>query len=265
MRILLLANNWVGWRVASSLTERGEEIVGLVTHPYGKRKYGDEIINAAKVDPACIWEGDQLRRPEVIQSILQKKSDIGISVLFGYILRRDLFNSCPAGCINIHPALLPYNRGAFPNVWSIVEGTPAGVTIHYIDEGVDTGDIISQQEVEVEPTDTGATLYRKLEETAVALFERTWPLIRSGRAPRIVQPKKNGTCHRVRDVQSIDEIDVNRTYKGKELIDIIRARTFPPHPGAYIRLSDRKVYLRLQLEEATEPAAKSANDDPLCN
>jgi methionyl-tRNA formyltransferase len=263
MRILLLANNWVGWRIVQHLKENNEEIVGLVVHPSGKRKYGDEIIEVAKLDSACIFQGDQLRRPDVIQSIRQKKPDIGISALFGYILRRELLDSCPAGCINIHSALLPYNRGAFPNVWSIVEGTPAGVTIHYIDEGIDTGDIISQQEVVVEPTDTGATLYRKLQETAVVLFEATWPLIRSGRAPRIAQSKSNGTYHRVRDTDSIDEIDVGRTYKGRELIDIIRARTFPPYPGAYMRLGDRKVYLRLQLDDAAESATRSTDDDSL--
>lgn len=247
MRILFLGNNWVGWQIIRWLKEQGEEIVGLVMHPAGKRKYGKQIIDTAGVPPANIFDGSQLHNPETIEAVKALQPDLGISALFGYILRREFLDLMPSGCVNIHPALLPYNRGAYPDVWSIVEGTPAGVTMHYIDEGVDTGDVIAQRQVEVEPVDTGERLYRKLERCALELFRETWPLIRSGQVPRILQNKSEGTYHRVRDVEQIDEIDLDRTYTGRELINIIRARTFPPYPGAYFRHNGRKVYVRLQL------------------
>jgi methionyl-tRNA formyltransferase len=147
----------------------------------------------------------------------------------------------------LHPSFLPYNRGSNPNVWSIVEETPAGVTLHYIDKGVDTGNIIAQKHVAVEPLDTGETLYRKLEKTCVALFKATWPLMRSGQVPQLIQDREEGTHHTTADVNLIDAIDLDKTYTARHLINVIRARTFEPYPGAYFNYHGQKIYLRLQL------------------
>jgi methionyl-tRNA formyltransferase len=247
MHILFLGNNWVGWQVVRWLREQNEQIVGLVVHPPHKRNYGDEIIRCAQVSQERIFDGSQLHRPEVLRAIGALRPDIGLSVLFGYILAPEFLIMFPHGVVNLHPAFLPYNRGAYPNVWSIVERTPAGVTLHYIDAGVDTGDIIAQRQVPIEPVDTGETLYRKLEQACIELFKEAWPLIRSGRAPRIRQRSDKGTYHRTKDVERIDQIDLDRQYTARELIDIIRARTFPPYAGAYFIHEGRKVYLRLQL------------------
>ncbi len=256
MRILFLANNWAGWKIAEWLqqqqdTTRGsgvgqDEIVGLVLHPNEKQRYAPEIKQCLNVDPVHIFDGSRLREPEVIEAIQALQPDIGISAFFGYILRPELLSLLNAGCINLHPALLPYNRGSYPNVWSIIEGTPAGVTLHYMDSGVDTGDIIAQRTVPVMSIDTGETLYQRLEQASVELFRETWPLIRIGQAPRQPQSSAEGTMHRVRDVDRIDEIDLDRSYTARELINILRARTFSPYQGAYFRDGQRKVYLRLQ-------------------
>lgn len=247
MRVLFLGNNWVAWQIALWLREQGEEIVGLVLHAPDRRKYEKEIISAAGVAPAQIFDGTRLTEAEALRAIAALRPHIGISALFGYILRPEFLDLLPAGCVNVHPALLPYNRGEYPNIWSIVEGTPAGATLHYIDAGIDTGDIIAQSEVPVEPIDTGESLYHKLEEASVALFKETWPLIRSARHSRTPQVPRAGTYHRVRDVERIDEIELDRTYSARQLIDILRARTFPPYQGAYFWHNRRKVYLRLQL------------------
>ncbi|MEP7286094.1 MAG: formyltransferase family protein [Chloroflexota bacterium] len=247
MRLLFFGNNKVGWQIAEWLHGQGETMVGVVLHPEAKRKFGAEIIHATGIDPSQIIDGSTLREPATIEAIKALNPEVGVSALFGYILRREALQLLPAGCVNIHPAYLPYNRGSYPNVWSIIEGTPAGVTIHYIDEGVDTGDLIAQRQVTIEPTDTGGTLYQKLEQLSVDLFKETWPLISAGQAPRVLQAKEAGTTHRVRDVDALDEIDLDRTYTGRELLNILRARTFPPYKGAYLRDGDHKVYLRLEL------------------
>jgi len=247
MRILFLGNNWVGWQILQWLKKRGEEIAGLVIHPPERRKFGEEIIRTAQVRPECIFDGSKLNRPEILDEIKMLNCDIGVSVLFGYILRSEFLELLPAGVVNLHPALLPYNRGAYPNVWSIIDGTPAGVTLHYIDSGVDTGDIIAQRNVDIEPIDTGETLYRKLEKACVDLFKDTWQLICNGQAPRIKQHTEAGTYHKVQDVERIDKIELGRLYTAKELIDIIRARTFPPYLGAYFEYEGKRIYLRLQL------------------
>jgi methionyl-tRNA formyltransferase len=263
MRILLFANNWVGWQVARWLKDQGEEIVGLVLHPSHNRKFGQEIINSVGLPDACVFDGSRLRHSEVLQTIRRLRPQIGLSVLFGYILRAELIRFFPSGVINLHPAYLPYNRGAYPNIWSIVEGTPAGVTLHYIDAGVDTGDIIAQKHVPVDPADTGETLYRKLERACVEIFVESWPLVLRGKVPRTPQAREKGTYHHIGDVERIDGIDLDRTYTARELIDILRARTFPPYAGAYFQNGKRKVYLRLELFYAEGQARKRICDLPL--
>jgi methionyl-tRNA formyltransferase len=246
MRILYFGNNWVGWQILQWLKAQRQQVVGLVLHPDQRCKFGKEMRGAVDGDNCAILDGSRLQDQQTLDSIRDLRPDIGISALFGYILRRELLALLPNGCINIHPALLPYNRGAFPNVWSIVDKTPAGVTIHYIDEGVDTGDLISQRRVDTTLLDTGESLYRKLEFASLELFQQTWPLLKSGKVECCRQEGK-GSRHRVHDVEQIDEIDPGQSYRAGELIDILRARTFPPYPGAYIRCNGRKIYLRVQL------------------
>ena len=182
--------------------------------------------------------------------------------MFGYLLKPEFLDRFPRGCINVHPGMLPYNRGAYPNVWSIIEGTPSGVTVHYIDEGIDTGDVISQREVPAGPTDTGESLYRRLEIAAVSLFADTWPEIAAGNAPRTPQSGDGpGTEHRVRDVETLDEIDLDAEYKAGKLIDVLRARTFPPYSGAYFMDNGEKIYMCLHLHREGESAEAEDETD----
>jgi methionyl-tRNA formyltransferase len=153
----------------------------------------------------------------------------------------------------LHPALLPHNRGAYPNVWSIIDGTPSGATLHYIDAGVDTGSIIAQKPVTVEPVDTGATLYRKLEVACVELFHESWPELKEGVLPGRPQPTGGGSLHRLADVQAVDEIDMERAYRARDLINLLRARTFPPHPGAFFVEAGKKVYVSIDLRYGQQP------------
>jgi methionyl-tRNA formyltransferase len=252
MRILFLANNWVGWQAVRWLREQNEQLVGLVIHPLEKQKYADEIITSAQMKQEHIFDGSKLRQRDVLNAIKALQPDIGVSVFFDYILKREFFGMFSAGVVNLHPSFLPYNRGQFPNVWSIVEGTPSGVTLHYIDEGIDTGDIIAQKEVPLTWTDTGESLYRRLERASVELFKDVWPLIREGNALRQPQIGLKGTYHTTNDVDRIDKIDLEARYKARDLINIIRSRTFPPYRGAYFMNGGRRIYLRLELLDERE-------------
>jgi methionyl-tRNA formyltransferase len=247
-----MGNNWVGWQIIRYLKERNEDVVGLIIHPKKKQRYGQEIIESAHIDPSQIFNGSKLREKETFEAIKALRADIGLSILFDYIISKDFIDLFPKGIVNLHPSCLPYNRGQYPNVWSIVERTPSGITLHYIDEGIDTGDIIAQKEVPVEWTDTGETLYRKLEQGSVELFREHWPLIREGKEQRISQSDMEGTYHVTQDVRRIDEIDLNKRYAARDLINIIRARTFPPYKGAYFWDGNKKIYVRIQLLEEDE-------------
>jgi len=247
MRLLFAANNWLGLEALRFLRQQGEEIVGLALHPPGQRKYGDELIAASGLPPDQILDGTGLNAPAGLAAVRALRSDACVSVLFNYLFKPPFLGSFPQGVVNLHPSLLPYNRGQYPNVWSILEGTPSGVTFHYVDPGVDTGDIIAQKTVAVDPIDTGQTLYRKLELAGLDLFRETWPAFRAGTAARRRQDGGAGTSHRTADVERVDEIDLDATTTGRALIDLLRARTFPPYRGAYFKHDGRKVYLRLQL------------------
>jgi methionyl-tRNA formyltransferase len=230
------------------MREFGADVVGLVLHPKSRQKFGQQLLEVAGLPPTRVLNGSLLRRDSVLEEVRALRADIAVSVMFGYILRRPFLELFPRGVVNLHPALLPWNRGAFPNVWSIVDGTPSGVTLHYIDGGIDTGDIVAQAAVEVLPADTGQSLYERLEEGGLELFKQNWASLAAGTAARMPQPS-GGTSHVTADVDRIDRIELDRSYPAGQLIDILRARTFPPHRGAYFEQGGKKFYLRLTIEE----------------
>ena len=132
--------------------------------------------------------------------IIENGFDFLISYGYRFILRKEILDLFPNKAINMHISYLPYNRGADPNFWSFIEGTPKGVSIHYLDEGVDTGDIIVQNEVSFDSlaTETLASSYQKLQKEIQNLFFQHWDLIKNQKCDRIPQVG-TGTTHRVKD------------------------------------------------------------------
>lgn len=252
MRIIFFGNNWVGWQTLKWLRKQPDPVVAIILHESARRKYGQQLLDEAGLDETCVFDAGTLETPETLARIDATSPDIGVSAYFGHILKPPVLGLLPRGCVNLHPALLPYNRGAYPNVWSIIDRTPAGATLHWIDPGVDTGDIIAQREIPVEATDTGETLHRKLERLSVDVFKDNWPSVVAGTAPRTRQLAGTGTGHRVRDVRQVDEIDLDKSYLARDLLDILRARTFPPHRGAHFRIGDRKIFVEVKLTYGDE-------------
>jgi len=249
MRIFYFGNNRLGAAALRWLVDRPDvEIVGAALHPAEGCLHGDELRQVSELTADRIFPGDRLRDPEVVRAIADLAPDLGLSVLFGYILKPALLEIFPRGCYNLHPAYLPWNRGAHPNVWSIVDGTPAGVTLHRIDAGVDTGPVVARRQVTVEPTDTGATLYRKLERAGLALMTESWQDLAAGTAGEEPQDSDAGSNHLARDLAALDEIDLDTPCPPRALIDRLRARTFAPHAGCWFRDGDgRRVQVRVEL------------------
>ena len=242
----------MGWQVLELLVSQRIDLAGLVIHPGRNQKYVDQILKVANLPAEKVFDGSRLRDPSVVAAIAGLEAEIGISVLFDFILEPNFINLFPRGVVNLHPSLLPFNRGQYPNVWSIIEKTPSGATLHFIDEGVDTGDIMAQKEVSSDLVDTGETLYHKLELACFDLFRETWPLIKSGKPPRTSQSSSGGTVHLEADVDKIDRIELDSQYAAGDLINILRARTFPPHKGAFFEHAGKRVYMRLHLECDTD-------------
>lgn len=131
--------------------------------------------------------------------------DFIVSYGYRHIVRPDVLSLLRDRCVNLHVSLLPWNRGADPNLWSFVEGTPSGVTIHHMDAGLDTGDVIAQRRVGIPEDATLRTSYDQLQREVQALFRQLWPAIREGRAPR--RPQEGpGSAHRVRDRARIEHL-----------------------------------------------------------
>ena len=237
MRIFYLGNNLLGLKVLEFLKKQKENVCGLAVHIPEKAKYVDEIIKNSQLPKSKIIKGDRINEAETVKKIKRLKPDIILSICFGYILKPEIIKIPPLGVINLHTAYLPYNQGANPNV-----------ALHYINQGIDTGDIITQKQVPVDWFYTGKTLYEKLEKEAFKLFQQTWPDIKAGRIKRKKQ-RGRGSFHRLKDLEKIDRINLNKEYKAKDLINILRSRTFPPYNGAYIEIEGEKIYLRLELYE----------------
>lgn len=112
-----------------------------------------------------------------LETLKPIQADLIISFGYRHILKEDIINFYKNKIINLHISLLPWNRGADPNLWSFIENTPKGVTIHYIDKGIDTGDILFQKETKFSEHETLASSYQILQEKIIQLFIKNWPQI----------------------------------------------------------------------------------------
>jgi methionyl-tRNA formyltransferase len=139
--------------------------------------------------PLVDWLRSMGDRVAVTQNPIVVSPLFDFIISYGYrcIIKKEIL-SCYDGCaINLHISYLPWNRGADPNFWSFVDDTPKGVTIHYLDEGIDTGDIIVQKRVEFTDDDTLRTSYDKLQSEIQKLFKENWLNIRAGQCNRTKQ------------------------------------------------------------------------------
>ncbi|PPB57933.1 formyl transferase [Campylobacter hyointestinalis subsp. hyointestinalis] len=125
--------------------------------------------------------------------ISNHKFDFLISYGYRYIIDKEVINLFNGNAINLHISYLPYNRGADPNFWSFIENSKKGVTIHLLDKGLDTGDIIIQKEIKFNKDETLASSYKKLNLEIQNLFIKNWDNIKT----KSYKPKKQsgGTYH----------------------------------------------------------------------
>jgi len=231
VRALLFTNGPLGARVARWLASRSE-LAGLVLNADAKRRQTDGLGSELGVE-SWLWPAD-------LHDVAASQPDVVVSVLFGHILRPDWLALGRRPPVNLHPGYLPWNRGADPGVWPIVDGSPAGTTLHVMSPGVDEGPILLQRQVEATSADTAATLYERLMTASWELFVEGWP--RLDELQPIPQPA-GGSSHSRRDLRTLDPTEADLP-----LLDRLRARTFPPH-GAEVERGGRRYRIRLEIEE----------------
>lgn len=227
------------------------DVVFLGINNVGMRIY-EWLCNRQEVDVnALVTEQEQLN---IIQ---QLRPEYIVSVGFDHLVPSEILTIPSKGAVNLHPSFLPHNRGKSPNVWPIVEGTPAGVTLHYMDETFDTGDIIAQREVETEFTDTGKDLHRRLEREQYDLFTDIWPDVESGEIETTTQNPEDGRYHSVNDFTKLCELDLEEEIRVEDFLDRLRALTFPPFDNAHVEIDGETYYIDIEIREADDSDEKT--------
>lgn len=207
------------------------------------------------VRPALEAAGDQLLVVDDLAgleaAVADAPADWLVSAGFRSIVPEGLLARFGDAC-NLHPALLPWGRGAHPNVWAIVDGEPAGVTLHRMTAGLDRGPVFAQRPVATTPADDGASLYRRLLEAGRALFAEAWPELRAGTATPTPQPE-GGSHHRAAELAQLGSLDPDEQVSWRHAVDVLRALTFPPHPNAVIELDGRRYHVEVWVRELPDP------------
>lgn len=140
-----------------------------------------------------------------LQLVKKISPSIIISYNYNYLIRRDVIEYMEGNIVNLHISLLPWNKGFSPNLWSFLDNTPKGVTVHYINEGLDTGDIIVQKEISFnEEIETFESSYNKLNYEIVELFKVCWNKIKTKSIDAIKQTEV-GSYHTKKDLEIFQE------------------------------------------------------------
>jgi len=225
MRLLLMCDSKVGNAIAEWLMEHHPEDLGAVV------TVGEGEVNLAahnKGIPSFVFQSEAQ-----IMTELKKlpRFDLGVLAWWPKIISSELLALAERGFINTHPSLLPFNRGKHYNFWALVEQVPFGVSLHYVDQGIDSGDVIAQQPILYNWEDTGETLYLKAGQGMVELFKSAYPGLRSGTLQRVPQDLSKGSLHYAKEIDVASRIELDRTYTARDILNLLRARTFPGYPA----------------------------------
>lgn len=240
MQIVFMGTPEFSLNVLQTLIDSNYEVVGVVTQP--DRKVGrKQLLKAPPVKQLASNNNIKVFQPESIKTdykeIVSLKPDIIITCAYGQIIPKELLDFPKYGAINVHASLLPKYRGGAPIHKAIIDGCrKTGITIMYMSEKMDAGDIISQEEVTIEAQDTVGTLHDKLSLVGAKLLSETLPSIFSDTNKRTKQNEEEVSY--ANNIKAIDErIDWSMT--GEDIINQIRGLN--PFPGAYTTLDGKRI------------------------
>lgn len=198
MRAVAILNGYTGALCLQELVDQGAEVVGVVTSPadpYPGQPPETSVKLTADRNYLPVYQPpmEDVNKPEFLEVLRRLRPDLIVSMHFPVIFIQELLAIPLLGCVNEHPSQLPAGRGMTPSCWHMLIGDDKNwITLHYLDPGIDTGDVISQGWVDITSDDTGFTTGRKLSEEGHRIFAEALPLIREGKAPRIPQHQIEG-------------------------------------------------------------------------
>lgn len=242
MRSIVFAYHDVGYVCLRELLNGGATVAAVITHADDP----DEEIWFRSVRQLAVAHGipvftpDTVNTPEWIARIAAWRPDFLFSFYYRKILGKDILALAPHGALNLHGSLLPKYRGRCPVNWVLIhDERETGVTLHYMDEKPDRGDIVAQRAVPITDEDTALTVFHKLTEAAAGLMREIYPLLCSGRAPRRPQDHALASYFGGRKPED-GRLDWSRA--AREIFNLVRAVTHP-YPGAFTSWQDQRLYV----------------------
>ena len=225
------------------LVESKYNVVGVFTNPDKPAGRGMKLRPSAVKEYAIknnipVYQPAKLRNNEEVMNILKElKPDIICVVAYGKILPKEVLNFPRLGCVNVHGSLLPKYRGAAPMQWAIINGEEkTGITTMYMDEGMDTGDMILKREVEIGEDETTGELWNRLSKIGGELLVETLRQIEEGIAPRIKQGDDFSVAPMLdKEMAKIDWESKNAS----EIKNLVRGLN--PIMGAYSFINNKKI------------------------
>jgi methionyl-tRNA formyltransferase len=230
MRVVIIGQAPFGEAVYKALVEAGEEVAGVCAPATREGSRPDPLRAAAEERGLTVLETRALRDPAVFETYASWKPDLLVMAFVTDILRSNVLSLPAQGAIQYHPSILPRHRGNSAINWAIIWGeTKTGLTIFWPDKGIDTGPVLLQRDIEIEPDDTlGSVYFNKLFPLGVEAMVEAVKLVREGRAPSIAQVEWDATYERpCREEES--QIDWSRP--AGETYNLIRGCN--PQPGAW--------------------------------
>jgi methionyl-tRNA formyltransferase len=256
MRIAFAGDRDIAVWCLEYILQQGVKPVALLLTESGKDSHAKELRALCPfLEEKDVIRGNLFRQPEGVLRLRALNLDFIIGVHFPYIVPDEVLSAPQKGVLNLHPAFLPYNRGWHTPSWAILENTPVGATLHFMDAGVDTGDILHQRALEISFADTAHTLYEKLKRLEFQVFQEAWPMLTSGAYERKRQDPRQGSVHKRRDLfeSSVQKIDLQNPIPAGDLIRRLRALTTNRiDEAAYFEVNGKRYRIQVNIQEEPE-------------
>jgi methionyl-tRNA formyltransferase len=248
-RVFLITSHYMGVLYINELLRAGDEIVGVVAWPSGDVGFYEGWYVPIEYDvrtkafqhylPLYEPDPDDLNSPEFVEVIRRLEPEYIISGYYGKIFKKQILSIPPGGCINIHPTGLPRFRGLSPYFTHMLFGdTHNYITMHWLDPGVDTGDIIAQASIEIQPNDTGFEIGHRITKVGAEMFRENWPLVKEGKAPRTKQEESKASHFNF----SWDIAEIDWSQFATQIWNLVRCLT-KPLGGAWTIAGGRKMHV----------------------
>ena len=240
MRIIVNGQQAFGRAVLEALVERGEDVVGVFTAPDAEGSPPDPLQQYAVERGLPVFQPRSFRRPRVQDAMRELKPDLGVMAYVTLFVPEQALNIPTLGTIQYHPSLLPMHKGPSAINWPIILGeTKTGLSIFWPDNGLDTGPILLQKEVDIGPDDTlGSVYFNHLFPLGVDAMIEAVDLVRAGKAPKIDQDPDAGTyegwCR-------AEQAEIDWSKPVADVYNLIRGCN--PQPGAWTLCEGERLQL----------------------